>query len=95
LRILKEKHPNLQASDVKLALNCLLEHMMSGLESGDRIEIRGFGSFNLHHHAPRFSRNPKSGATLHLPARVVVHFNPSIEIKGRVNTARNNFPITV
>jgi integration host factor subunit beta len=79
---------------VELALNCLLEHMISGLASGERIEIRGFGSFNLHHHAPRMSRNPKTGATLHLRPRVVVHFKPSIEMKGRINTARNNFPIT-
>jgi integration host factor subunit beta len=79
---------------VKLALNCLLEHMISGLESGEHIEIRGFGSFNLHHHAPRMNRNPKTGAVLHLLAKVAVHFKPSIEMKDRVNTARNNGPVT-
>jgi integration host factor subunit beta len=94
LRILKEQCPALQPSDVELALNCLLEHMITGLANGERIEVRGFGSFNLHSHPPRKSRNPKTGATFHLPAKVAVHFKPSIEMKDRVNTARNNCPIT-
>ena len=93
LRVLKEQCPALQPSDVELALNCLLEHMISSLASGERIEIRGFGSFNLHSHPPRMSRNPKTGATLHLPAKVAAHFKPSIEMKDRVNTARNNCQI--
>jgi integration host factor subunit beta len=94
LRVLKEKCPYLQANDVELALNCLLEYMISSLANGERIEVRGFGSFNLHSHPPRKSRNPKTGATFHLPAKVAVHFKPSIEMKDRVNSARNNYPIT-
>jgi integration host factor subunit beta len=94
LRILKEQCPALQPNDVELALNCLFEHMMSALETGERIEIRGFGSFNLHHHPPRNSRNPKTGTTLHLPAKVAVHFKPSKEMKDRVNSAHDKCPIT-
>jgi integration host factor subunit beta len=69
LRVLKEQCPDLQAGDVELALKCLLKHMISGLESGERIEICGFGSFTLHHHPPRNSRNPKTGGTLHLRSK--------------------------
>jgi integration host factor subunit beta len=94
LRILKGKCPDLQASDVELALNCLLEHLMSGLESGERIEIRGFGSFALRHQRPRLTRNPKTGAAVNLPAKVKLHFKPGKEMSDRVNAARNNCAIT-
>jgi integration host factor subunit beta len=94
LRILKEQCPDLQASDVELALNCLLEHMISGLESGERIEIRGFGSFTLRHQQPRLTRNPKAGTAINSPAKVKLHFKPGKEIRDRVNAARNKCPIT-
>jgi integration host factor subunit beta len=48
LRILKGKCADLQANDVELALDCLLEHLISALTKGERLEIRGFGSFPLH-----------------------------------------------
>jgi integration host factor subunit beta len=94
LRILKEKCPELQAGDVELALNCLLEHMISGLASGERIEIRGFGSFALRHQRPRLTRNPKTGAAVNLPAKVKLHFKPGKEMSDRVNASRNKRPIT-
>jgi integration host factor subunit beta len=94
LRVLREKFPQLQANDIELALNCLLEHMISALESGERIEIRGFGSFNLHQHAPRIGRNPKTGAAVNLSAKIKLHFKPAKEMSDRVNAARNKRPIT-
>jgi integration host factor subunit beta len=94
LRVLKEQCPALQPSDVELALNCLLDHLMSALESGERIEIRGFGCFTLHHRAPRIGRNPKTGAAVHLPPKVKLHFKPGKDMKDRVNTARDKYPIT-
>jgi integration host factor subunit beta len=94
LRALKEQCPELQANDVELALNCLLEHLISALTKGERIEIRGFGSFTLHHRAPRIGRNPKTGVAVNLPAKVAVHFKPGREMKDRVNTARNKCSIT-
>jgi integration host factor subunit beta len=65
LRVLKGKCPELQASAVELALACLLEHLVSALASGERIEIRGFGSFDLHQRPPRIGRNPKAGVTVY------------------------------
>jgi integration host factor subunit beta len=94
LRVLKEKCPALQPSDVELALNCLLEHMISSLASGERIEIRGFGCFTLHHRAPRIGRNPKTGTAVHLPAKVKLQFKPGKDMKDRVNSARDKYPIT-
>ncbi len=49
----------LSAKDVELAIKTMLEQMSQALATGDRIEIRGFGSFSLHYRAPRVGRNPK------------------------------------
>jgi len=55
------------------------------LYQGDRIEIRGFGSFCLHTHKSRIARNPKTGDKIALERRNTVHFKPSKELKSRVN----------
>ena len=91
---LKEKLPELRTRDVELALNCILGLMTNALAQGERIEIRGFGGFDLHHRAPRIARNPKSGESVNLPAKVAVHFKPGKDMKDRVNAARDKRGIT-
>ncbi|MFT6318952.1 MAG: integration host factor subunit beta, partial [Candidatus Azotimanducaceae bacterium] len=51
----------LSAKDVELAVKMMLDQMAEALAGGDRIEIRGFGSFSLHYRPPRLGRNPKTG----------------------------------
>jgi integration host factor subunit beta len=70
IRALNEKLPELQVRDVELALNCILGQMADALIQGKRIEIRGFGSFDLHCRPPRIARNPKTGEAINLPAKV-------------------------
>lgn len=82
---LNEKFPELKESDVALALDCILEKMEAALAQGERIEIRGFGSFSLRHRPPRIARNPKTGESVNLPAKVAMHFKPGKEMRGRVN----------
>jgi integration host factor subunit beta len=94
IRALNEKLPELQVSDVELALNCILGQMMDALVQGKRIEIRGFCSFDLHCRPPRIARNPKTGEAINLPAKVAVHFKPGKEMRDRVNAARDNCGIT-
>jgi integration host factor subunit beta len=94
LRALNEKLPELQQRDVELAVNCMLEQMTASLEEGEHIEIRGFGSFNIRHHAPRTGRNPKTGETVNLPKKVGIHFKPGKEIRDRVDAVRGKFRIT-
>ena len=84
-RALNEKLPELQIRDVELALNCMLGQMADALAQGERIEIRGFGSFDLHRRPPRIARNPKSGEGINLPAKVAIHFKPGKEMRDRVN----------
>lgn len=77
---------HLAYKDVELAVKSLIEMMSSALSSGDRIEIRGFGSFSLHYRPPRTGRNPKSGEKVKLPGKYVPHFKPGKELRDRVNT---------
>ena len=92
--VLNEKSPGLQERDVELALNCIIGQMANALAQGERIEIRGFGSFNLRHRPPRIARNPKSGESVNLPAKVAIHFKPGQEMRGRVDAARDQCGIT-
>ena len=77
----------MSAKDVELAIKTMLEHMSSTLAAGERIEIRGFGSFSLHYRAPRIGRNPKTGDSVALDGKHVPHFKPGKELRDRVNEA--------
>jgi integration host factor subunit beta len=61
--------------------------MAQTLQKGDRIEIRGFGSFSLHYRAPRVGRNPKTGETVELDGKYVPHFKPGKELRERVDAS--------
>lgn len=80
---LKQQH--LAPRDVELAVNSVLEMMSGALSGGNRIEIRGFGSFSLHYRPPRIGRNPKTGEAVSLPGKHVPHFKPGKELRERVN----------
>jgi integration host factor subunit beta len=81
VRALNEKLPELQLRDVESALNCILGQLANAIVQGERIEIRGFGSFSLHHRPPRIARNPKTGEAVNLPAKVALHFKPGKEMR--------------
>ena len=93
VRALYEKLPEHQLDDVELAINCLLKHMAAALAQGQRIEIRGFGGFDLHHRAPRRARYHMTGEAVQLPAKVALHFKPGKDMKDRVNAAREQYLI--
>lgn len=82
---LAEMMEHVQASDIEIAVKELLEQMVQTLQKGERIEIRGFGSFSLHYRAPRVGRNPKTGETVELDGKYVPHFKPGKELRDRVN----------
>lgn len=71
--------------DVELGVKEILEHIGSALALGQRIEIRGFGSFSLHFRPPRQGRNPKTGQSVALPGKNVPYFKPGKELRDRVN----------
>jgi len=76
---------HLERRDVELAVKGILEKMSAELASGNRIEIRGFGSFSLHFRAARIGRNPKSGDAVALAGKHVPHFKPGKELRERVD----------
>ncbi len=80
-----QKQAQLAYRDVELAVKTILEHMAERLANGDRIEIRGFGSFSLHFRPGRVGRNPKTGSPVSLPAKYVPHFKPGKELRERVD----------
>jgi integration host factor subunit beta len=82
---LADKLNHLAAKDVEQAIKEILEMMAQTLSKGDRIEIRGFGSFSLHYRAPRVGRNPKTGESVKLDGKYVPHFKPGKELRERVN----------
>jgi integration host factor subunit beta len=63
----------------------LIEQMAQNLATGERIEIRGFGSFSLHYRPPRIGRNPKTGEAVALSGKYVPHFKPGKELREKVN----------
>jgi integration host factor subunit beta len=85
IEILASKNSHLNHKDVELAVKSLLEQMSWALATGQRIEIRGFGSFSLHYRPPRIGRNPKTGESVALAAKHVPHFKPGKELRERVN----------
>ncbi len=85
IALLAAKQPQLDYKDVELAVKELLEQMSSALASGERIEVRGFGSFSLHHRPSRIGRNPKTGDSVKVPDKRVPHFKPGKELRERVD----------
>ena len=88
IELISRKQKHLTAKDVELAVKHLLELMSNSLSSGQRIEIRGFGSFSLHFRPPRMGRNPKTGDSVALSGKYVPHFKPGKELRVRVNASQ-------
>lgn len=86
-----QKTPHLPYKDVELGVKGILERMSAALAHGDRIEIRGFGSFTLHYRPPRLGRNPKTGQGVALVGKCVPHFKPGKELRERVNQGADRF----
>ena len=84
---LAERFPQLVAKDAEFAVKMILDAMSEALVRGDRIEIRGFGSFALNYRPPRVGRNPKSGEKVSVPAKWVPHFKAGKELRERVDQA--------
>ena len=85
ITLLAERFPQLVMKDAELSVKAILDAMSDNLATGERIEIRGFGSFSLHYRAPRKGRNPKTGAAVELEEKYVPHFKAGKELRDRVD----------
>ena len=80
-----KRSPLLTAKDAEIAFNAIFDAMISSLASGQRIEIRGFGSFDINHRPPRTARNPKTGEKVAVPEKWVPQFKAGKALKARVD----------
>ena len=85
IEIIAQKQKHLSYKDIEFAVKTMIEQMAQSLATGERIEIRGFGSFSLHFRPPRMGRNPKTGDPVPLAGKYVPHFKPGKELRERVN----------
>jgi len=85
ITLLTERYPQLSGRDMGDAVNTILDAMTRVLVRGQRIEIRGFGSFSVSLRQPRVGRNPKSGERVHVPGKRVPHFKAGKELRERVD----------
>jgi len=77
--------PNLQKGDVELTVETVFNCMAGALVRGDRIEIRGIGTFSVKTRDAREGRNPKTGEKIFVPRKTALHFTPGKELKERVD----------
>lgn len=82
---LVQRQPHMSQRDIELAVKLLLDNVIGELADGGRVEIRGFGSFSVHHRPARRGRNPKTGEAVEIPRKFVPHFKPGKELRERVN----------
>ncbi len=82
---LSTENSNMSYKHIDLAVKMILDQMSESLGKGERIEVRGFGSFSLHFHQPRSGRNPRTGESVQLPAKSVPHFKVGKELRERVD----------
>jgi len=79
------RHPQFSVADIEMAVKTVLDALAKNLSRGERIEIRGFGSFSLSFRPARLGRNPKSGERVQVPAKYVPHFKAGKELRDRVD----------
>tara|TARA_X000000368_G_scaffold154907_1_gene122076 strand:- start:199 stop:504 length:306 start_codon:yes stop_codon:yes gene_type:complete len=82
--LISSKQDQLSNKDVELSVKTIFQSMSESLKNGERIEIRGFGSFALRFRKSRTGRNPKSGESVNIQNRYVPHFKPGKEFKESV-----------
>src|SRR5881296_3954040 len=73
--------------DGEVIVETIFDSIVKSLRAGDKIEIRGFGSFRTRQRKPRIGRNPKTGARVEVPAKKIPYFKPSKELKDVVNNS--------
>ncbi len=88
IQCIARKQDRLPLADVEWAVKQILEYLSRTLADGERVEIRGFGSFALRYRGPRIGRNPRTGEVVSLTGKYVPHFKPGKRLRERVDQGR-------
>ncbi len=82
--LLSERSPFFLSDDASVAVNLILETVIKALDEGQRVEIRGFGSFSMASRAERIARNPQTGEKVMIPAKKTPHFKPGKDLRDMI-----------
>ncbi len=82
---LAAENPHLTQRDVERVVGVVFERMIAALESGGRVELRGFGAFSVRARPARAGRNPRTGEAVDVPAKHVPFFKSGKELRARLN----------
>ena len=93
IAVLASRFTHLTEKDAEIAVKEILDAIGDSLAKGDRVEVRGFGSFSLNYRPPRTGRNPKSGDPVSVPAKYVPHFKAGKEMRERVEESAKPAPL--
>lgn len=93
IELIARRQTQFSQKDVELAVNQIIDSMIESLSEGERIEIRGFGSFSLHHRQARVGRNPKTGENVELGEKRVPHFKPGKSLRDSVDESKDKYDI--
>ena len=85
VEVIADKQGNITRREAEVVINTIFSAIGDALADGDRVELRGFGSFTIKQRNARIGRNPKTGESVWVPAKVVPHFKPGKELRERVD----------
>jgi integration host factor subunit beta len=80
------KNSDLSKKDAETIVQTVLDSIVDSLKGGQKVELRGFGSFRLRERSSRQGRNPKTGKAVFVPAKKIPYFKPGKELKDLINS---------
>ena len=88
LKKISKKYPNFYKKDLDKFFNIILEEIKYSLNKGERVELRGFGTWSTHTQKARISRNPKTGEKVNTPEKETIHFKMGKDLFKRINNEK-------
>ena len=88
LKNISKKYPNFYKKDLDKFFNIILEEIKYSLNKGERVELRGFGTWSTHTQKARVSRNPKTGEKVNTPEKKTIHFKMGKDLFERINNEK-------
>ena len=88
LKKISKKYPNFYKKDLDKFFNIILEEIKYSLNKGERVELRGFGTWSTHTQKGRVSRNPKTGEKVNTPEKKTIHFKMGKDLFERINNEK-------